>query len=77
MALTKSDLKKIEALIDYKIETTFEQKFEEKISPLRDDIYELKNIILDMHNFMRFEFLILSKRVDNHEVRICNLESPK
>lgn len=75
MALTKLDLNKIDALIDYKIETSFEQKFEEKIAPLRNDIKDLKNIIIEMHRFITIEFPLLSKRVDDHEVRIEALES--
>lgn len=68
--LTVTDLKKIEDLVDHKLE----DKFEEKLAPLKESIGKLQDMVLELHHFMITEFRFLQKHVDKNTYRIEKCE---
>jgi adenylate kinase len=73
MSLTVNDVKKIESMINYKLEP-----INQKLAKIEEDIEVLKSIkeiIIDTHRFITTEFKFLSGRVDNHELRITKIEN--
>ena len=72
--LTNDDLRKIGNLIDERLELKLEEKFEQKLQPIKKDVKSLKN----SHRKLRKDFSIILKHLDgarvSHEKRITRLE---
>jgi acyl-CoA hydrolase len=71
----KIDYKRIQAIvesaIDMKVRQIIDEEISEQIAPLRVDIDKVLKIVSDD----RKEIPVIESKVDDHEVRIADLES--
>lgn len=70
MALTKSDVKKIEEIVDEKLE----EKLEEKLGALKSELFDKIDPFLKEIQDNREDREIVTHRLGDHEERIGKLE---